>query len=100
MWLIQNKEMLVRLLLAALLHQAQQSSQVFTGTYIDARAQPTEFNLYKQTTKLMWVTERQDLAMLLGNVQTRLKTYGLGLFPAERASVGKFGDGVVGIVGG
>jgi len=61
-------------------------------TYVDARAQSAEFNLYKQTTKLAWVTERQDLATLLGNVQTRLQTYGLEDYVPPK--------GLVGIVGG
>lgn len=36
-----------------------------------------EFNTYKQTLKRDWVTEKQDLASLFGNVQTKLKTYNL-----------------------
>ena len=78
-WLIRNDyERRVRLLLAALSSiQAQWSSQVFNGTYVDAKSQSAEFTSYKQTTKRTWVTERQDLATLFGNVQTKLKTYGL-----------------------
>ena len=78
-WLIRNDyERRVRLLLAALASiQSQWASQVFTGTYVDAKAQSAEFTFYKQTTKRTWVTQRQDLATLLGNVQTKLKTYGL-----------------------
>lgn len=57
--------------------QEQWSSQVFTGTYTDAKEHSAEFTTYKQTTKRSWVTERQDLATLFGNVQTKLKTYGL-----------------------
>jgi hypothetical protein len=78
-WLIRNDyERRVRLLLAALSSiRAQWSSQVFNGTYVDAKSQSAEFTSYKQTTKRTWVTERQDLATLFGNVQTKLKTYGL-----------------------
>ncbi|KAF8157886.1 actinin-like protein [Crassisporium funariophilum] len=78
-WLIRNDyERRVRLLLAALSSkQAQWSTQVFTGTYTDAKEQSSEFTSYKQTTKRTWVTERQDVATLFGNVQTKLKTYGL-----------------------
>jgi len=54
--------------------------------------QSAEFGLYKHPTKLAWVTERQDLATLLGNVQTRLKTYGLEDYVPPK--------GLVGIVGG
>jgi len=32
---------------------------------------------YKQTTKRTWVIERQDVTTLFGNVQTKLRTYGL-----------------------
>jgi hypothetical protein len=57
--------------------QNRWSASQFTGTYADAKEQSAEFNKYKQTTKRTWVTERQDLATLFGNVQTKLKTYGL-----------------------
>ena len=65
-------------LLAALSSiQSQWSAQVFTGTYIDAKDQSAEFTAYKQTTKRTWVAEKQDVATLFGNVQTKLRTYGL-----------------------
>lgn len=69
----------------------------FTGTYTDVKEHAANFATYKQTTKKTWVTEKQDLATLLGNVQTKLKTYKLrpyvpptglapsvSLLPAER----------------
>jgi len=49
----------------------------FTGTYADVKEHAAKFATYKQTTKRTWVTEKQDLATLLGNVQTKLKTYKL-----------------------
>lgn len=49
----------------------------FTGTYADVKEHAANFATYKQTTKRAWVTEKQDLATLLGNVQTKLKTYKL-----------------------
>jgi len=49
----------------------------FTGTYVDAKNQYAQFHLYKRTEKREWVTEKQDLATLLGNVQTKLNTYHL-----------------------
>ena len=65
-------------LLAALSDiQSQWAAQQFTGTYADAKEQSAEFTSYKQTLKRTWVTERQDLATLFGNVQTKLRTYGL-----------------------
>jgi len=36
-----------------------------------------DFTSYKQTTKRDWVTEKQDLASLFGNIQIKLKTYNL-----------------------
>ncbi|EJU03207.1 hypothetical protein DACRYDRAFT_65404 [Dacryopinax primogenitus] len=65
-----------------LLHQLRDKEQEwlstpFTGTYEDAKTQSNTFLLYKQTMKRDWVAEKQDLGTLLGNVQTKLKTYNL-----------------------
>lgn len=57
--------------------QSRWSASVFTGTYYDAKEHSSDFTEYKQTTKRTWVTERQDVATLFGNVQTKLRTYGL-----------------------
>ena len=66
------------------------AAKFFVGTYSDAVQHSASFQKYKQTTKRSWITEKQDLATLFGNVQTKLKTYGLreylpppGLAPAE-----------------
>ena len=67
----------LQLLTAVSSIQSQWSAQVFTGTYIDAKDQSAEFTTYKQTTKRTWVAEKQDVATLFGNVQTKLRTYGL-----------------------
>ncbi|KAG2155921.1 uncharacterized protein EDB93DRAFT_1128864 [Suillus bovinus] len=66
----------------ALLHalsevQKTWSTSRFTGSYTDAKEQSTTFTTYKHTTKRTWVTERQDVTTLLGNIQTKLRTYGL-----------------------
>ncbi|KAH9851694.1 actinin-like protein [Lenzites betulinus] len=53
------------------------AAKSFVGTYADARQHAASFQQYKQTTKRSWVTEKQDVATLFGNVQTKLKTYGL-----------------------
>ncbi|PWN52989.1 hypothetical protein IE53DRAFT_384549 [Violaceomyces palustris] len=53
------------------------STSTFLGTYADARSQLKLFNEYKLGTKRAWVRERTDLAALLGNIQTKLKTYHL-----------------------
>ncbi|KAG5646521.1 hypothetical protein DXG03_003288 [Asterophora parasitica] len=57
--------------------QSQWEATIFSGSYVDAKQQSSDFTTYKQTTKRTWVTERQDVATLFGNVQTKLKTYGL-----------------------
>jgi hypothetical protein len=57
--------------------QVQWSTSQFTGSYADAREQAMRFAEYKQTIKRTWVAEKQDIATLFGNVQTKLKTYRL-----------------------
>lgn len=57
--------------------QSEWSKRAFTGSYADAKQQSADFLNYKQTTKREWVVEKQDVATLFGNVQTKLKTYGL-----------------------
>ncbi|KDQ62617.1 hypothetical protein JAAARDRAFT_122659 [Jaapia argillacea MUCL 33604] len=78
-WTSKNDyERRVRALLAALLDvQNQWDSAHFSGTYLDAKDHSSSFTMYKQTTKRKWVTEKQDVATLFTNVQTKLKTYGL-----------------------
>lgn len=57
--------------------QSQWAAIKFTGSYAEAQEQAATFLKYKQTTKRTWVTEKQDVTTLFGNVQTKLKTYGL-----------------------
>ncbi|KAK0504158.1 actinin-like protein [Armillaria luteobubalina] len=78
-WLSRNDyERRVKLLLRALSEiRAKWSASMFSGTYTDAKSHSADFTIYKQTTKRTWVTEKQDIATLFGNVQTKLKTYGL-----------------------
>ncbi|KAG9295436.1 hypothetical protein G9A89_013465 [Geosiphon pyriformis] len=49
----------------------------FDSTYADAKRQSAEFIQYKSSEKRAWVAAKRDLDTLLGNVQTKLKTYGL-----------------------
>lgn len=49
----------------------------FEGTYADAKAQAEVFTRYKKRDKRQWVGEKSELASLLGNVKTKLSTYGL-----------------------
>ncbi|CAG8518171.1 11207_t:CDS:10 [Ambispora leptoticha] len=53
------------------------SNARFDGTYADAKRQYAEFIKYKSSEKRSWVAAKRDLDALLGNVQTKLKTYGL-----------------------
>ncbi|KIJ62611.1 hypothetical protein HYDPIDRAFT_114269 [Hydnomerulius pinastri MD-312] len=57
--------------------QDQWAASKFTGTYTDAKEQSAVFTTYKHTKKRTWVTERQDVTTLFGNIQTKLRTYGL-----------------------
>uniref|UniRef100_A0A8H7XS96 Actinin-like protein n=1 Tax=Psilocybe cubensis TaxID=181762 RepID=A0A8H7XS96_PSICU len=80
-WLIRNDyERRVRLLLSSLSDIQAQWALTPTSSctsYPAAKALSASFTQYKSTTKRTWVAERQDLATLFGNVQTKLKTYGL-----------------------
>jgi hypothetical protein len=49
----------------------------FDGSYSDAKRQSAEFTKYKNSEKRKWVAEKSDLDTLLGNIQTKLKTYEL-----------------------
>jgi hypothetical protein len=49
----------------------------FEGTYTDAKQQSSEFSEYKRTLKRAWVAEKAELMSLLGNIKTKLGTYGL-----------------------
>lgn len=49
----------------------------FDGTYKDARASSNKFNKYKSNDKRTWIEEKRDLASLLSNIQTKIKTYHL-----------------------
>ncbi|KAF9779654.1 actinin-like protein [Thelephora terrestris] len=91
-WVSRNDyERRVRALLHALEGtQAGWATIRFEGTYADAMNHSAQFSTYKQTVKRNWVTEKQDLATLFSNVQTKLRTYGLreyvpspGLAPAD-----------------
>ncbi|KAG7088189.1 hypothetical protein E1B28_012206 [Marasmius oreades] len=78
-WVSRNDyERRVRLLLTSLSEvQAKWLTSTFSGSYTEAKDISADFTNYKQTTKRTWVTEKQDIATLFGNVQTKLKTYGL-----------------------
>ena len=73
--------------------QAKWSATAFTGSYTDAKGFSTDFTSYKQTTKRTWVTEKQDATTLFGDVQTKLRTYGLQEYvPAPGLSLSDLDD--------
>ncbi|TFY52094.1 hypothetical protein EVJ58_g10204 [Rhodofomes roseus] len=78
-WLSKNDyERRARELLSSIsVTQARWAAAEFTGTYANAKEHSASFTAYKQTTKRAWVTERQDVTTLFGNIQTKLRTYGL-----------------------
>jgi tmRNA-binding protein len=49
----------------------------FDGTYVDAKEHSSRLIAYKQTRKRNLVIEKQEIATLFGNVQTKLRTYRL-----------------------
>lgn len=57
--------------------QKEWQESEFTGSYSDAKHQSENFLKYKGTTKREWITEKSELASLLGNVRTKLATYSL-----------------------
>ena len=57
--------------------RAQWDTTSFDGTYSDAKHQSEQFNNYKRSQKRNYVAEKTDLEYLLGNIQTKVKTYGL-----------------------
>lgn len=49
----------------------------FSGTYDDAKEQSVAFSDFKNGVKREWIREKLALESLLGNIQTKLMTYGL-----------------------
>ena len=78
-WGMQNSfEQRMKQLLKEILAQRQAwVASTFTGTYVDAKEQSTEFAAYKRSQKRKWVAEKSDLAALLGNIKTKMSTYRL-----------------------
>lgn len=55
-------------------------SSRFDNSYTDAKRQSSEFIAYKNTEKRAWIAEKRDVDTLLGNIQTKLKTYNLATY--------------------
>jgi hypothetical protein len=67
----------------------QWSATSFNG-YLDAKQKMSDFEDYKMTTKRVWVSEKRELDSLLGNIQTKLKTYNLRPYsPPDELSLEK-----------
>ncbi|CAO3592885.1 unnamed protein product [Absidia cylindrospora] len=60
-------------------HLAQREWQAtqLTNHYAETKQRGLEFNHYKNTQKREWVAEKREIDSLLGNIQTKLKTYNL-----------------------
>ncbi|KAI9030776.1 calponin homology domain-containing protein [Phycomyces nitens] len=57
---------------------------ILNDSYDDMKQLVAEFTHYKSTQKRDWISEKRDLDLLLGNIQTKLKTYNLKpYFPRE-----------------
>ena len=78
-WGMQNSfEKRMKLLLQEIRTQRHTwKSASFTGTYVDAKEQSTQFSDYKKSQKRKWVAEKSSLAALLGNIKTKMSTYRL-----------------------
>jgi hypothetical protein len=68
--------------MSALLSALQATQQEWQSTpqataYPEAISQLSRFAEYRRTTKRSWVKEKQELAALYSNIQTKLKTYAL-----------------------
>jgi len=64
--------------------RTQWAAAKFDGTYSDAKKQSEEFNNYKRTEKRKYYAEKTDLESLLGNIQTKVKTYALRAYSPPR----------------
>ena len=64
--------------------RVQWKAATFDGTYVDAKQQSEDFNDYKRGEKRRYVAEKTDLESLLGNIQTKVKTYGLRAYTPPR----------------
>ncbi|KAL1405125.1 alpha-actinin [Vanrija albida] len=71
-----EKRMAVLLEALATQRQGWEAAEQPTS-YPDAISQLSQFADYKKTSKRTWVRERQELAQLYSNIQTKLRTYSL-----------------------
>ncbi|CAO3636760.1 unnamed protein product [Mucor fragilis] len=71
-------ELRVRALMEAVeFIQEEWDTTELTDSYIDAKQKSMAFDIYKSTDKRSWVAEKRNIDALLGNIQTKAKTYNL-----------------------
>ena len=64
--------------------QEEWESTELSDSYFDAKEKSAAFDLYKSTEKRAWVAEKKSIDSLLGNIQTKAKTYNLkAYYPPE-----------------
>lgn len=57
--------------------QEEWETTEISNSYFDAKEKSTAFDIYKSTEKRAWVAEKKNIDSLLGNIQTKAKTYNL-----------------------
>ncbi|GAA5813926.1 hypothetical protein MFLAVUS_007415 [Mucor flavus] len=57
--------------------QEEWDNTQLTDSYFDAKEKSNTFDIYKSTEKRSWVAEKKNIGALLGNIQTKAKTYNL-----------------------
>lgn len=57
--------------------QEEWDNTELTDSYFDAKEKSMAFDIYKSTEKRSWVAEKKNIDALLGNIQTKAKTYNL-----------------------
>ncbi|KAG2218464.1 hypothetical protein INT45_003008 [Circinella minor] len=78
------EERVTALIYAVQSTQRQWQQTQLTDSYAETKQKGIEFANYKNTLKREWVSEKRELDTLLGNIQTKLKTYNLKpYFPPE-----------------
>ncbi|CEP20191.1 hypothetical protein [Parasitella parasitica] len=73
----QYEERVEALMMAVKFIQEEWDSVELTDSYIDAKQKSMAFDIYKNTYKRSWLAEKKEIDALLGNIQTKAKTYNL-----------------------
>ncbi|KAI8636991.1 actinin-like protein [Parasitella parasitica] len=71
------EERVEALMMAVKFIQEEWDSVELTDSYIDAKQKSMAFDIYKNTYKRSWLAEKKEIDTLLGNIQTKAKTYNL-----------------------